>query len=691
MAQVILDRWTPAQAREKLKRRLSNCLDFAQTRLHRQWEVNERTVYNADGSSAPLGGDSGASGGNVAGDGGADDVEVSPSAGTNYSFKNLRFIHAQMSANPPATIPRPATSDPEDRRRARAADRVMRFALRQYGLQEKFDQSNLNCLVYGTGILKTVWDSARGDIVGCNKKTGALILEGDIAVKSISPWKVMFDPDAESWEEVRYAFEQITMSYEEALHRWPGKRKLLDGILSERGEGDMMPEANGVVYASSFLNSNQAPKYESITVYEYWEKGMPSNAMLGRYAVCLPDGRLLQAPKPNPFSFAPPPSASDLAKARRTGRPPRRIPPTARLPYHIITDVDVPNRVWGKSFVEFEAPLQELLNRLDTVMLENLQAHGVARLLLPPGVEIAEGSVTNSPYDIVRLTSESGSQAEPKFMEPMPLPPSLSELRAQTKMGIDDMAGVNESMFGQQSREQSGFSMQYATNQGNVIRRRLFNKYVIQVESVYRGILDLARKHWRDERTIQVLGREKAFEVIDLRGADIDGGYDLVVEYGTSLSLDPMTRRQEIMALIPLLEKAEVPPRVILGMMKLGELDVVDDMILMADDRQREIFEEMFATGSLIQPEEFQDHDNMLAYGLRFVMTSEFKYLEPDEKMLVREHIRARAAQAAAEKQPKQPGPGTPGPAPGMQQVPGAPAPESAVPQGAVTEPAAVA
>jgi len=38
------------------------------------------------------------------------------------------------------------------------------------------------------------------------------------------------------------------------------------------------------------------------------------------------------------------------------------------------------------------------------------------------------------------------------------------------------MAGVNDSMFGQQKREQSGFSMQYATNQGKMVRRRLFNK-----------------------------------------------------------------------------------------------------------------------------------------------------------------------------------------------------------------------
>lgn len=685
---LMLDRWTPAKAKKKLRTRLQNSREVRTSKLDAQWETNERTVYNTDGAVA----------GQISTT--ADGVPMTPedggdapasSTGTNYTFKNLRFIHAQMSANPPATIPRPATSDPEDRRRARAADRVMRYALRQYGLQEKFDQTNLNCLLYGTGFIKTVWDSTKGDIVGF-RRNGSLVMEGDISVRPVSPWKMYIDPDAEAWEDVRYVIEEITVSYEEAIYRWPKKKELIDKMLAGKdGGATAHAEHGGVVY--SYLRGGSETKYESIKAYEYWETGMPSNAMLGRYAVHLEDGTMLEGPKPSPFAFSPPPSSLDLQRARKTGKPLKKAPPTARLPYHIITDIDVPARVWGKSFVEFEAPLQELLNQLDSLMLVNLQAHGVARLILPDGVDTAGPQITNSPWDIIRLKGDGGRGGEPKYMAPMQMPPAATELRNITKLGHDDMAGINESMFGQQSREQSGFSMQYAVNQGNLIRRRLFNKYVLLVESVYRAILDLVRKHWRDERTIQVLGKEKAFEVIDLKGADIDGGYDLVVEYGTSLSLDPMTRRQEIMAMMPLLKEAGIPPRVILSLLKLGELDVADDMIQMADDRQREIFEEMIATGVYMPPEELQEHEAMLAYGLRFVMTSEFKYLEPDEKLLIRKHIKDRATLAASEKAGGHAdagaAPGAPGPKPGMSQVPGQPAsPAAATPPGVPSTPA---
>ena len=152
---------------------------------------------------------------------------------------------------------------------------------------------------------------------------------------------------------------------------------------------------------------------------------------------------------------------------------------------------------------------------------------------------------------------------------------------------MDDMAGVNESMFGQQSWEQSGYSMQYATQQGDMIRHRLFVKYTKLVEDVYKAYLNMVRKYWNTEHTIHVLGKEKAFEALDIQGADIEGGFDLVVEYGTSVSLDPVARKQEILTLMPVFEKAGMSPRSILSMLKMNELDGLLDRVQMANDRQR--------------------------------------------------------------------------------------------------------
>lgn len=115
-----------------------------------------------------------------------------------------------------------------------------------------------------------------------------------------------------------------------------------------------------------------------------------------------------------------------------------------------------------------------------------------------------------------------------------------------------------------------------------------------------------------------------------------------MVEYGASLSLDPTTRRQEILTMMPLFEKAGISPRTQLQLLKLNELEGMYDIVQMAEDRQREIFEEMIAKDIYIPPRELQDHTNMLSYAYNFLMTSEFKYLAANHQALVERHIKER-------------------------------------------------
>lgn len=634
MARIVT--WSPDEAKKELNKRLANALNDRKELSYR-WEENERTLFNTKGGNS-------ANSSNLSYSfdsdvGSVDGVNQSSSSiGTNYSFKNLRLIHAQLSANPPTVVPRPTSNDPEDRRRADAADRMIRFAIREYQMQEHVDKANLNTLIYGTGFIKTMWDPEAGDILEVDEETGELDMEGRFSVTVPDPWNIFLDPDATCWEEVRYIFEKVMLPYEEACFRFPDKKELFESSRVQNAD-----KAHGLDGRTSAIEKRY---YDVVELYQYWEKGLPTNGYLGRFCWCTKDGQLVTSIEKNPERYGD--KDSKIKKAV--------------LPFHIFTDIDVPNAVWGKAAVEFASALQDNLNRLDTVILENIQAHGVARIILPEGAEIQDDSITNSPWDIIKIT---GTQP-PHFMEPMPLPPGMTQLRDQMKMGVDDTMGVNEAMFGQQSREQSGFSMQYATNQGNMIRRRLFNKYVLFVESIYNRYLQIIQKNWDTPRTIKVLGKEKAFEAMDIKGADISGGYDIVVEYGASLSLDPTTRREEIMTLMPLFEKAGVEARDILRMLKLNELGGLYDRLELAHDRQREIFEEMIAKNIYIAPAELQDHPNMLAYCYYYVMTTEFKYLDEDSKVLVIKHIKDREQMAATVQQAATGLPPGPAPDPNM-------------------------
>ena len=153
MSRVRLQWWTNP---EQVKRELAQRLQFAKqarARQERQWEENERIVYSTRSSSS-INSDISVS---FETDGEAAAYQADQSSADvaiNRVMKNVRFIHSQMSANPPTVIARPATPDPSDRAAADAADRLVRYGIRQYKMQEHKDQLNLQTLIYGSGFVK---------------------------------------------------------------------------------------------------------------------------------------------------------------------------------------------------------------------------------------------------------------------------------------------------------------------------------------------------------------------------------------------------------------------------------------------------------------------------------------------------------------------------------------------------------
>jgi hypothetical protein len=188
--------WDNEKAKKELQKRFKNASEDRRP-LEDQWIRNEQTLYSARAAFNQLNADTSLdspfSTGNDIGDSQDADVNVA------YAFKNFRYIHAQMSANPPSVAMRPQTSDQDDHRKADAADRIVRWALRKYSLQEKQDQQNLNTLGYGTGVMKTVWDSSRGDIMSYDSEKEEVTMEGDIAITVPFIRNIRIDADAKAF------------------------------------------------------------------------------------------------------------------------------------------------------------------------------------------------------------------------------------------------------------------------------------------------------------------------------------------------------------------------------------------------------------------------------------------------------------------------------------------------------------
>lgn len=604
-----VEQWDQAHAEREIQRRLRDALD-ARKPYEAGWRANERLMFRSDGVGAS-GAEVAVSYDNLA-ELFAGDLDTGDSWITiNYSFKYLRFLHAQMSANPPSVTPRPTSADYKDRQAAEVADHLITYGRRQYKVQNQTDMTCLSTLLAGSGFLRTKQDPLAGEVEHFDPETSMITMTGDIRFCPLLIWDVALDPAARNWADVRYVFERHQMSLEEAVFRFPRHKETLEraAIKSDR--------------TGFWDRDTDGGKFESkVDIWEYTEKGLPWNGMAGRRAFLLQGGPLLSDIGPNPN-------------------------PDAILGYHLLTDIDVPGQVYGKSFLDYLIRLQDVLNKLDSTVLDNIQAHGSIRMVT---YDAAETEEDNGPADgtwIVMNLKGTAAQ-KPDFIDPPSLMPDIYRFREQLIQGMEQLAGVNESMFGQVKREMSGFSLQTAINAGNTVRRRLYNKYTDFVESVYKAYLMLIQKHWTTKRQILVTGEEGAMAVAWYSGADIANGFDIDAEYGASFSLDPASRREEIMQIMPQLKEAGYSMRSILRMLRINDVSGLFDMAEVGARRQFEIFDEMIAKfeehGLLvyIPPERGEEHNSMLEACAEFRMSMAFKCLAKPVKRLIERHIDAR-------------------------------------------------
>ena len=626
-----VESWSPEERKKILRSRLNDARNSRKKKEEKwaQAEVNMVPILGMDapqGISIPV---------QIQG---ADELEEIPEVGSNYLMKNIRFLQSQMSSNPPTCSPKPTSYDPADRDAADAAERVCRWALRNYEIHEEVDMRNLQTLTYGTGFTKKIWDYDAGEFLDdeeANAETNdaKFQMEGDFCLSVPNIWDMYLDADARNWKTVRFVFEKIRIPWTEAAAKWPTKlEELSKARRKNTSESPNNPNSNEELRSYH----QKRTVYDVVELFEYWEKGLPSNGYVGRYTLITEDGSEIEELRINPEAYRPiGATRAELITAVKEDRVPQS---RAVLPYDILTDLDDADSPWGESVVDYAGPLQEQLNRVDSALLQTADANGCARMTLHESSEIARDSITNSRYDIVKY---SGTMP-PDLMAPAPMSPVLSHLRQQLKADIDELMGVNESMFGQQSREQSGFSQTYSVNQGNMTRQRLFNKFVRNTERLYNRILLIAANKWKTKRIIQVIGDENNIETDAFRGADIAYGYDVRCEFSSALSLDPQTRRAELLQTQDLLKEAGVSPKKILDMMKMSELGNALDDGKLATNRMKTYFKRIERTSLQQKPRTKENHADMLEWAFTYVMTTAFDILPENIKVLIEEHITLR-------------------------------------------------
>jgi hypothetical protein len=281
-----------------------------------------------------------------------------------------------------------------------------------------------------------------------------------------------------------------------------------------------------------------------------------------------------------------------------------------------------------------------MLNNCVSVMISTAEVVGIPRILLPKQ-SVDKDTITNSAIDIMQFNATEG--VPPHIIQAANVSQDINNLILKLEQYINDGWGVNDAMFGKQQREQAALLMQLSTMQGNLIRQRLYDKYILFVKDIYDLQLLYCVEYWETSRTIQVVGENNTLQVAKLRGADLLGGYSLKVEYGQAFALDPITRTEQILKSSQLYLQAGMTPRELVQLLRITDLRGKTDEFRQADDRAKEIIERIKALEMQVEiSSKYQDHIGIIAYMKKYTMNREFEELEPNVRNLITEHIDTR-------------------------------------------------
>lgn len=314
----------------------------------------------------------------------------------------------------------------------------------------------------------------------------------------------------------------------------------------------------------------------------------------------------------------------------------------------------IPGRSYGMSVIEQLAPLQSILNKMDSMVVENANQLSRPKILAPQG-SLSEDTFTSEPGEVVEYIPVGG--AAPTAFKPPEMPQYYFQMKDSIPGKMQDVSGIYDVGMGKLPRRATSGKaidlLQEADDTRMGLTIRNFGSSLERIQSI--KLATIGRKY-RETRMIKKLGRDREMEIISFSGADLRDADTVRCVIGANLS-----RAAKVEIGMKLAELQMIPKDMALKIMELGDLNMA------FDQEQPQIqyaqFENMGLSKGIMYPVgELEPHEIHIKNHRDFLMEN-YKSLPPQIKQIFSEHINQHAAMASAAITGKPPAPGQgPGP-----------------------------
>lgn len=454
----------------------------------------------------------------------------------------IRTEISRMTSQKPSASFVPASSEDEDLMAAEAAEALWESIQARNSYNAIMIKCAFWTAITGNGFVKTRWDNNVMDQYNLNAVTKKPA-QGAVCHDVVTPFH-LFIPDqlVEDIEDQPYVFEAYTRSLA-WVKKYLGDKVKDNTITPDAVSKDSLFEAKYME-----VQGGQEAKPDSVLFLEAWVKPGAHDLLPDGGLLTIVNSRIIAATNGMPYSHGEYPYAHQK---------------------HIPTGT-----FYGDSVLNDIVPLQKEYNRTRSHIVESKNRMARPQLLVPMG------SMDSSKY-----TSEPGLLIpfNPVYGPPTPLPmQALPEYVLQEqdriKADIEDISGQHQASKGMApgSGVEAATAIAYLQEKDDSLLATTYASIEALCEKNARQTICLVVDYWDIPRMVRTIGSDSAFDVVELKGAQISNAVDVRVEGGSAL---PQSKPARQAFLMDLAKMNFISPEQLLDMLDIGGVQKLQERI----------------------------------------------------------------------------------------------------------------
>lgn len=566
----------------------------------------------------------------------------------NRIISSVQLALAKMTKTQPILNTLPATSEETDRNAARTGDKVLKCIWRKFEMGIRLLDVLLWMLLGGNAYWKIYWNPRTGprvtypldmneepiideenseQVPGIDLSDPAnpkpLIKEfqlGDIAVDLVTPFEIIPDPSARMGKRGAWLMHVKATPLAEIRSAYPerGKDVHPEKDLTHASEFEQKLMSLISTFASSGQASNEGAS-DSAILKELW------------YHPCddYPNGKLI--------------AVANGVLLQDEEWPEENREPDASLdfgPFVKFSDIPVPGRYWAMSGVENLIPLQKNYNRSRSQVIEVRNLMSKPKYWIPRGANIHKSALTSEPGECVEYTPVGSHKPEP--MTPPAIPSYVREEQDQTLRDMEESYGIHQVSKGEApSGVRAGIAIRFLQEMDDTALGPKIRRMENSLGRAGTLILRCVKVHYKEKRTLQVVGANNEIEVVDFIGSDLGNCTDVVVQAGSGFPELKSAKQQYLLDLFT--QGIFGPPEdpnvrgKVMRLLELGDVDsAYEDARL--DEAWAEQENRLMAQGQAVGPQYFENHIIHKQILNRYMKTDAFRKLSKEKKELFVRH-----------------------------------------------------